>query len=275
MYLKLIFDTVGRLGAPSPAFGASLAHAGIDKTIARSCIRRRAHAVRCGDRGRWRGAGPSLGSRPSLGTELFLGTEPVPRLGAGSAPTRQTRPSLRALYRHSPTTQPLDERPGWAGSRAARRRSACAPVIGGLLRDRVELCIEGEVAAQWRRERRRKDAAVNAVGLAQRALRQSPAARQAHILPPVKWEMPVKTRPRAGRHYSINPPCPLNAPQMGCAPGGYVSRARVRVGHVYVSLSGTHEHVRVGHAHGHACVRLYSLLFTLLSPYTYDIFLPV
>ena len=106
MYLKLIFDTVGRLGAPSPAFGASLAHAGRDKTIARVRVLGAALtpcvvATEGGGE-----AGPSLGSRPSLGPELLLGTEPVPRLGAGSAPTRQTRPSLRALYRHSPTTQP-------------------------------------------------------------------------------------------------------------------------------------------------------------------------
>ena len=78
---------------------------------------------------------------------------------------RQTRPSLRALYRHSPTTNPLDEQLGVEQLGG----DPLAPVIGGLLRDRVELCIEGEV----QRSGAEKDAAVNAVGLAQRALRQT------------------------------------------------------------------------------------------------------
>ena len=107
-------------------------------------------------------------------------------------PVKPDRPSGPSTGTH-PQPNPLDERLGVEQLGG----DPLAPVIGGLLRDRVELCIEGEV----QRSGAEKDAAVNAVGLAQRALRQSPAARQA--LRQTR-QMPVKTRTARG---PILPPC--------------------------------------------------------------------
>ena len=92
-------------------------------------------------------------------------------------PVKPDRPSGPSTGTH-PQPNPLDEQLGVEQLGG----DPLAPVIGGLLRDRVELCIEGEVQRSGRHSGAERDAAVNAVGLAQRALRQtrqSPAARWA------------------------------------------------------------------------------------------------